>query len=577
MSESIKKVSKKKMIFVQIDEELTSIFERISPLPYKEIYLVVPRRAVLLQSVVNLKILKQKMEEVEKTMSIITNDVNGMKLALQAEIKVFDEWNMDNDTPNAREERDPESALLKPIAATQNEVDDELPLRLPKKKSSIFDVVRQLKNRDKGFSLRKYMSDLKKNRLERQSIQLSPGKKRWVVTFLIASAAIFFVILYVALPGATVAIEPSSDVVTKTVNIIFTPNPKDERSLKAYPLETDVNVTVTHSSSGVVNNGTNASGTITIVNKSGTERTLIATTRFQTQDGIVFRLQKEVTVPAGSEASPATMDVAVVADTIDANGSPVGIRGNVDPTTFFLPGLKEDSRATLFGQSSAAMTGGTSDVVMHVTEDDLKAAQVELETQLKDKALADLRKVVLTEGNTVGANLKLLEDSDTLIFGTPNVSLPYNLVGQNQDTFEVTGSIHLSGIGYDSDGLYSILKTEIVSVQTPGKQLVSIDRDSISLQVLNAEPNNDTYKVTAQIQGVEEYQIDPDQEGGAELAKKVKEHISGKTIQEAEDYIQNLPEVNSVSISVWPVWSPTIPSLPDNIKIKSLSEGSQLD
>ena len=133
MSDSIKKVSKKKMIFVQIDEEITSVFERISPLPYKEIYLVVPRRAVLLQSVVNLKILKQKLEEVEKTLAIITNDVNGMKLALQAQIKVFDEWNVDSDTPSNKEDRDPESALLKPIAATQNEVEDELPSRLPKK------------------------------------------------------------------------------------------------------------------------------------------------------------------------------------------------------------------------------------------------------------------------------------------------------------------------------------------------------------------------------------------------------------------------------------------------------------
>jgi hypothetical protein len=577
MSDSIKKVSKKKMIFVQIDEEITSVFERISPLPYKEIYLVVPRRAVLLQSVVNLKILKQKLEEVEKTLAIITNDVNGMKLALQAQIKVFDEWNVDSDTPSNKEDRDPESALLKPIAATQNEVEDELPSRLPKKKSSIFDVVRHLKNKDKGFSLRKYMSDLKKNRLERQSIQLSPGKKRWVVTFLLASAVIFFIIIYVALPGATVAIEPSSDVVTKTVNVIFTPQPDDERSLKAYPVDTEVDVTITHSASGAENKGSNASGTITIVNKSGTERTLIATTRFQTQDGIVFRIQSDVTVPAGSESSPATVDVPVVADPLDANGSPVGVRGNIEPTTFFLPGLKEDSRSTLYGQSSVAMTGGTSDVVMHVTEEDLQAAQIELEEKLKEEALADLRKVVLQEGNTVGATLKLLEDSETLQFGTVSAVLPYDLVGQEKESFEVKGSLTLSGVAYDSEGLYSILKTEIVSVQTPGKQLISIDQDSISLEVLNVEVASNTYKVTAQIQGVEEYQIDPDLEGGAELSKKIKEHIAGKTIQEAEDYIQNLPEVNSVSVSVWPVWSPTIPSLPDNIKIKSLSEGEKIE
>lgn len=577
MSESIKKVSKKKMVFVQIDEEITSVFERVLPLPYKEIYLVVPRRAVLLQSVVNLKILKQKMEEAEKSLAIITNDVNGMKLALQAEIKVFDEWNVDTESAGAKEGKDPESALLKPIAATQNEVDEDLPQRLPKKKSSIFDVVRHLKNKDKGFSLRSYMADFRKNRLEKQKMQLTPGKKRWIVTFLLASAAIFFVIVYVALPGATVSIEPSSDVVTKTVNVIFTQNPNDARSLKSYPIETDVDLTITHSASGVENKGTNASGTITIVNKSNTDRTLIATTRFQTAEGIVFRLQNEVTVPAGSPTAPSTLDVTVVADAVDANGTAVGTRGNIEPTTFFLPGLREDTRDELYGQSSAPMSGGTSEIIMHITEDDLKAAELDIQTQLKEKALADLRKEALTEGNSSGANLKLLEDEDTLIFGTPSIILPYQLVGQEEDSFEVTGKIHLSGVAYDTDSLYSILKTEITSVQTPGKQLVSIDKDSISLQVLEATPATDTYKVTAQIQGVEEYEIDPDLEGGAELAEKIKEHIAGKSIDEAEGYIENLPEVNSVDISVWPMWSPAIPSLPDNIKIKSLSEGNQIE
>lgn len=577
MSDSIKKVSKKKMIFVQIDEEITTVFERVSPLPYKEIYLVVPRRAVLLQSVVNLKILKQKMEEAEKVLAIITNDANGMKLALQAEIKVFDEWNVEGVTSQIKEERDPETALLKPIAATQNEVEENSPSRLPKKKSSIFDVVKHLKNKDKGFSLRSYVADLKKNRLEHQKVQLSPGKKRWIATFLMASAAIFFVIIYVALPGATVAIEPSSDVVTKTVNVIFSNTPNDERSLKGYPLETDVDLTITHSASGVENQGSNASGTITVVNTSGTERTLIKETRFQTQEGIVFRLQNEVTIPAGTPEAPSTLDVSVVADAADANGAPVGARGNIDPTTFFLPGLREDTRSTLYGQSAAAMTGGSSDIVMHITEDDLKAAQADLETQLKEKALADLRTVALAQGNSLGSNLKVLEDSDTLIFGTPSIALPTDLIGQKKDSFDVTGSIHLSGVAYDTDSLYSILKSEITSVQTPGKQLVSIDRDSISLEVLEATPATSTYKVTAQIQGVEEYQINPEQEGGAELAKKIKEHISGKTVEEAEAYIENLPEVNSVNVSVWPWWSPTIPSLPDNISIKSLSDGTKIE
>ncbi|MFA4815153.1 MAG: hypothetical protein WC924_03850 [Candidatus Gracilibacteria bacterium] len=581
MPDNIKKISKKKILFVQIDEELTSIFQRIEKLPYKEVYLVVPKRAVLLQSIVNLKILKQKMTELEKEVAVITNDLNGMKLAHQAEIKVFDHWNIDDSAVGAsKNERDPETALLKPIEASQNEVDDELPSRLPKKKSSIFEVVRNIKGKGKGFSLRSYLADFRRNRLEKRplNIYLTPGKKRWIFGLLTASVLVFFVIAYVALPGATILIEPASNVLSKSVNVTLEPNPTDPYSLKAYEIETEVEYTLTHPSTGLItDDSSNAAGNLTIINTSGVARPLVKETRFQTEDGIVFRLQKEVNVPAGTAITPGTLVAYVIADPLDANGVAVGERGNVGATKFFLPGLREDTRTELYAESYDAMTGGLTVSRVQVTENDLIAAQVRLETDLKEKAVAALRKEVLAESNTLGVTLRLLETSDALQYGPALVELPYTLIGQEQKTFDVSGSMSISGVAYSTDDLFSILKAEIVSSKTPGKLLVSVDENSVSLQVLEVGLAVGTYKITVQVQGIEEYEIDPELEGGSKLAEKIKEHVAGKTIEEAAAYIQNLPEVNSVEISVWPVWSPTIPSLPENIKIKSLSEENGIE
>ncbi|QQR54873.1 hypothetical protein IPG41_06885 [Candidatus Peregrinibacteria bacterium] len=484
MSDSIKKVSKKKILFVQIDEEITGVFTKLEKLPYKEIYLVVPKRAVLLQSVVNLKILKQKLEEIEKSIAIITNDPNGMKLALQAELKVFDQWDLGNEISIEKEERDPNSALLKPIAATQNDVEENLPSRLPKRKASIFEVVRDMKHKDKGFSLRSYLVDIKKNRLEHQPIRLSPGKKKWLVTFLLASALVFFVVIYVALPGATIIIEPTADVVSKGVNVTLDPSPEDDgKSLTAYPIETEVEETVSHAATGIENRGANAAGYLTIFNVGNVEQPLIQQTRFQTQEGIVFRLQEDVVVPAGKLESPGKVEVYVVADTVDANGLAVGERGNIGPSDFFLPALLEENREKVYAQSSTAMSGGTSEIIARVTEEDLLAAQAQLETAIQEKVLANLRKEVLGLGNSKGLNLKLLEDASALQFGAVNATLPYELIGQEAETFEVTGTVSLSGVAYDSDALYEILKTQILAVETPGKQLISVDKDSISLSL----------------------------------------------------------------------------------------------
>jgi hypothetical protein len=343
---------------------LPSIFERLEKLPYKEIYLVVPRRAVLLQSIVNLNILKQKLEDLGKSLALITNDPNGMKLALQAEIRVFDQWTMETDAENVSENPEKKAALLRPIAATQNEVEELLPARLPHKKASIFEIIRELRHKDRGFSLRRYFA----NRLERDLIRLTPGRKKWVVLFLSVSLSVLLIVVYVALPGATVVIEPTSDVVTRGLNVLLTPNPSEARELKAYPLESNVELTLSLAATGIENRGLPASGVVTLVNTSGAPRELIASTRVQTEEGLVFRLQEDVIVPAGTQEQAGRLDVRVVADPLDAGGKAIGARGNIEPSRFFLPGLKEDSRASLYAESSAAMTGGTSDVITRVSE-----------------------------------------------------------------------------------------------------------------------------------------------------------------------------------------------------------------
>lgn len=567
MEDEVKKVSKKKMIFIQIDDEITSIFDRIEKLAYKDIYLVIPKRAVLFQSVVNLKILKQKMDDLDKTLFIITDDTNGMKLAHQSEIKVFDHYaKMDNSKVEA-EVRE-ESALLKPIAATSNDVNESHPSRLPQKKSTIFEIVRTLKSGEKGFSFKTYLRERKLNKLNQAGSYFNSLNKRSIVFFLGASIAVFFFIAYVALPGATINIVPASTVITKGANIVLQKTPVDSKDIKVYDLSAEAETTLTYQSSGTKSQGGNASGNLIIYNIANKNWPLIAETRFQTTEGLVFRIKEEVTVPANGQLA-----VRVVADEKDANGVTIGERGNIGPSKFFLPGLRDSNKDQLYGESTEYMTGGTTVVSTFVSDEDLIAASTKMEAALKEKALSALRKEALAQGTANGIQLSLLEDSDIIQYGAPEISLPREIVGKEQTSFEVTGKMKIMGVAYNTETLLSILKSDVIGTKTPGKRLVKIDENSISINVFEVNLKSDTYKFTAQIQGIEEYEIDPDLEGGNKLGKKIKEHIAGKTVEEAENYIQNLPEVNSVFIKMWPFWSPTIPTLPDNIKIKSLSQG----
>ena len=75
-------------------------------------------------------------------------------------------------------------------------------------------------------------------------------------------------------------------------------------------------------------------------------------------------------------------------------------------------------------------------------------------------------------------------------------------------------------------------------------------------------------KLTANIKGIEQYNIDEDTDNGAKLLEKIKEQIVGKDLESAKLYIQNLQQVNKAEIEIWPMWSPTVPNITDNIEVE---------
>lgn len=74
--------------YIDIDEEITSIVDRLKKAKVSEIILVVPKRALLIQSIVNLKLLKKEAESLGIQIMIITQDKLGKLLIEKAGILV---------------------------------------------------------------------------------------------------------------------------------------------------------------------------------------------------------------------------------------------------------------------------------------------------------------------------------------------------------------------------------------------------------------------------------------------------------------------------------------------------------
>lgn len=573
-----KTVSKKRVIYSEIDDEVTAVYDKIRPLKAKYIYIVVPKRAVLFQSIVNLKILKKKTETDGKVVHFITNDKNGIYLAQQLGITVYDRPNNEGKPSLFSAEQEDDKLRITPLRATINAVDETAPTRLTEKKISISEL---LKNR-RGKK-RVTISSISKpkepgsDKNEKSKFVLVAPNRHALISLIAVSVIILLVVVYVALPGVTIHLTPTASVLEQSVNITLADYQKNRSELDirpthmiaSYPIETTVVRSITHTSTGkqFSERGSNASGKITIINSSNAAWPLIPQTRFQTDEGIVFRITDTVNVPAASSTELGKVEALVVADQVDAYGAIVGERGNIGPGRFFLPGLSESSQTKLYAESYEDMTGGVTDYVSFVSEEDVEAAKSRLNDELVKGAIEELKEAVRREVELAGGEISytLLEGEGAIKVGEVFIEVEEGLSGREVSEFTVSGQVSVSGVYYQHDAMLEILKNELLLKKSPQKELLRINEESTSYRIFEWDEAGGKIKLTVNIKGIEQYEIDPEKENGARLLQKIKDHIKGKDIEEAKQYIQNLPEINKVEIDSWPIWSPTVPSLADNI------------
>lgn len=76
-------------IYLEPDEEITSVIDKISAAEAKNVAVVVPKNSTLFQSLVNLKLLSKEAGRLDKKVSIISTDKIGQRLAKQVGIESY--------------------------------------------------------------------------------------------------------------------------------------------------------------------------------------------------------------------------------------------------------------------------------------------------------------------------------------------------------------------------------------------------------------------------------------------------------------------------------------------------------
>src|SRR3954463_15431332 len=101
MSAKIPPKPSKEVLYVDVDDEITSIIDKLENSSHKVVALVLPKRAASLQSIVNMKLLARSADSAGKSPVLITSEAALLPLAGAAGLHVAKNLQSKPEIPDA--------------------------------------------------------------------------------------------------------------------------------------------------------------------------------------------------------------------------------------------------------------------------------------------------------------------------------------------------------------------------------------------------------------------------------------------------------------------------------------------
>jgi len=361
--------------------------------------------------------------------------------------------------------------------------------------------------------------------------------RRIAVGFVLLVAIVLGIVLYVSTVQATIRISPVTQTLSAEVLLDVVPTPTRENEIRGTLVSGKLNRTETFQPSGEGAKeveGT-ARGTVTIYNTSTSAQALVATTRLLSPDGILFRIDSAVNVPAGGSA-----EVAVHADL-------PGKTGDIGPTRFTIPGLSAALQELIYAESTKAFTGGFAKVAV-ISQGDIDRAAADLKAKLEEDGKAMLRQ-------EVGEGLAGESFTSEVLEMTTSV-----VAGSEAASFDVSLTVQVIGVFFDRDAAGVIALRELYEKLGPGREFVDVNEDGLQATV-------EKYDVVTKAVNVRVY-VDGLAAVSTTSASLDPARFVGKTEEEVREMLVAEGIAKDVEIEFVPSWAKRVPTLKDHILIE---------
>src|SRR3989338_2420144 len=333
---------------------------------------------------------------------------------------------------------------------------------------------------------------------------------------------IFGFVMYVSLGRAEIIVKPVAHPLNFNIDVLASDEFLEvSQQLKQIPgqlFSVEKKVEESFSTTGEKDVVQKARGKITVFNEYGTNtQVLIATTRFESDGGLIFRTLKTITVPGtkvqNGKIIPGSIEVEVIADK-------AGDLYNIGSGKFTIPAFKEkgdmDRYGKFYGQSSEAIKGGIVGKAKVVTEEDYLNAKKKIEERIVAEAQQELK--------AQASGLKILES----LLPVVNSVTPSAQVDEATDSFTVSGVATLRTVGFKESDLDGLLVQYIQGIDD-----VSVFPDKLNLkfQDIKFDDEASVLKFHIVVEGLAYSKIEQD---------KIIADLMGKNESEIRDYIKGV-------------------------------------
>ncbi len=375
----------------------------------------------------------------------------------------------------------------------------------------------------------------------------SPGFKKFLLFSGVGLAGLgaIFALLW-TVPKATVRLTVRSENLVRSFELTASPSAtaidQEKRILPAVLIEVEEKGEQKAEATGKKEKGTKAEGEITIYNWTDDEKTFprdTAVTLIRIEgEKLKFLLDEELTVPPQTASVSSTPEERTTTYTPGKESARVtaekfGEEYNVETDSqFSIAGLSTDS---FLAQNSADFEGGKKEEVTIVSSEDQNRLLQKLKEELEGQARKDIK------SRAVG-DQRLDEEA-----------IAYEILGQtfdkevDEETEEFKLSLRLKGsaLVYSQTQLNTLV-SELLKDSVPEDFDLSdkdLTTEAGAARMVEDEDGKKMLQIIAKVKASVVSKVDEE---------KIKEGLTGRSLGSAQKYLESVPGVSAVEISIFP-------------------------